>query len=93
MAVDALGVVAQQDAPFGIEGMHLVGALAFAHAAGDAALAVADDLIFGIQKIYRHIARLPSSLSVTITGSPPRGAKTRFRRGLHRADGAFSLPT
>ncbi len=46
MTVDAFGFVAFHRAGLRVKGMHLVCALAFAHAAGDAALRIAEHVIF-----------------------------------------------
>ncbi len=67
--------------------VHPVGALALAHAAGDAAVLVAHHLICGIEEDQAAI--MPCLLhGYKITGSPPRGDHTLVQLRLHRADGA-----
>ncbi len=80
VAVHAFGFVASHLAGFRVEGMHLVGALPLAHAAGDAALRVADHVVLRNDVIDRHYARTPL-FSPTMTGSPPRGDQSRSRLG------------
>ena len=65
LAVDARAFVGNHQPQFRVVLMHLVGALAFADAAGDAAVLVAHHLIRGIEKIHSHQARPPSVVKMT----------------------------
>ena len=65
LAVDARAFVGNHQPQFRVVLMHLVGALAFADAAGDAAVLVAHHFIRGIEKIHSHQARPPSVVKMT----------------------------
>ena len=60
VAVDALALVRAHLARFGVKGMHFVGALSFAYAAGDAPVGIADHFVVR-SDIQVHQLRLPYS--------------------------------
>ena len=91
LAVDAGALVGNHQAQLLVVLVNLVGALALAHPAGDAAVLVADNLIGRVEKINSHQALPPSR--VKITGWPPRGAQTCFTSGAMRRMAHSSLAT
>ena len=79
VAADALALVRDHALAVRVVAVHLVCALPLAHAAGDAAVRVADDFVLGIEELDGHYASPP--LLEMRTGSPPRGDQSASRFG------------
>ena len=75
LAVNALIVVGKHLVKIGVIEMHLIGALTLTGTALYTFIRITDHFKFSRKEIYRHFL-LPSSLSSTITGSPPLGDHT-----------------
>ena len=75
-----------------IEAVRAIGAFAFAQAAARAGRVVADKLEFRSDISRNHVASTPS-ISLTMTGSPPRGAQMRSGFGSTARMALSSLAT